>query len=106
MQEDFYMIDDDEYEDITTETLSEATVFLDRLNQSTVSIESFNNSGLDGLLDDSAQIRDQSRYEIAQNMLNSTVIDEIENKEDQVLPDFDERPVRKRTQTKPYVAKW
>ena len=101
MDEDF-----EDFEEITTETLSEATMFLERLNQSTQSIDSFNNSGLDGLLDITAQIQDQARYEIADNLLNSTVVEENEVTNDQVLPDFDERPIRKRYQTDFFSAKW
>ena len=106
VDEDFLLLDEDEFEDITTETLSEATIFLDRLNHSTQSIDSFNNDGLDGLRDVSNQIQEQSRYECFDNLLNSTVNQENENGEDQVLPEIDERPVRKTKPIDRFMAQW
>ena len=86
------VIFDEEYEEVTSEMLSEAMASMRRLNESTVSVSSFGN---DALFDVSAQILEQSRYENDQNLLNSTVMNE-DQEENQVLPDIDERPIRNR----------
>ena len=102
---DYYLLDEkdceDDYEEITADSLAEATQALEQLNQSTQSIGSFNNSAL---LDISTQIQDQARYESDMSLLNSTVMKEEES--DQVLPDIDVRPIRNRKPVDRYTPKW
>ena len=100
--EDYYVIEDDDgdYEEVTSEMLSENTLYLRRLNASTFSAPSFDNENLNV----SQQIRDQSRYELEESLLNSTLAKENQN--DQVLPDVDERPIRSRKPVDRYQSEW
>ena len=103
--DDYYVVDevdiDEDYEEVTSEMLSENTLNLRRLNASTFSVPSFEN---EALFDVSAQVINQSQYEMDESLLNSTLMKE--NQEDHVLPEINERPVRKTNPIDRFQAKW
>ena len=107
MAEDYLLLDEpdcdplEEFEVVTAEMLSDSLSQLRRMNDSTLSISSFGNDNLDI----SQQVLEQSRFETSMEVLNSTNYEEI-NHGDQVLPDFDERPIRNKKQTDFFMAKW
>ena len=101
--DDYYIIEeeDDYYEEITSEMLSNSTMNLRRLNASTFSAPSFDN---EALFDVSQQVINQSRYDMDESLLNSTLSKEKEG--DQVLPDIDERPIRNRKPVDRFQSQW
>ena len=90
--------DSDEYETITTEMLSEALESMNRLNDSTISVESYDYTTLD--------VQSCSKFEEDLEWLNSTV-DKINDAQQKPKVDGpDERPIRNRKQVQQFQIKW
>ena len=97
--------DTDEFESITEEMLSSALESMNRLNESTISVESYDNPYHDNsaLLD----LQVCTKFEKDLEWLNSTIGGKNEDQSESIsIPD--ERPIRNRKQTQHYgdVVKW